>query len=166
VAKGVIGSVLGLGAIALAAPAWAAGTGKATVQMQVSADVISGCTVSAMPMAFVVIPPYVNANVDSTATIALRCAPNTAYTIDIDSGLYPQGINRRVFSSAANAYLTYDVFRDPPKSQVWGTGPAKNLTGNSGSTGQALHTVYGRLAERANMKAGSYQDTLTVTVSF
>jgi spore coat protein U-like protein len=152
--------------MALAAPAHAAGTGKATVQMQVSANVIAGCTVSAMPMAFVVIPPYVNANVDSTANILLRCAPNTPYTIDIDGGLYAQGINRRVFSAAANAYLTYDVFRDPPKSQVWGSGSAKNLTGNSGATGLMVHTVYGRLNEKANMKAGSYQDTLTVTVSF
>jgi spore coat protein U-like protein len=153
-----------VGAQALATPAYAA-SGRATNQMPVSVSPLSSCTVVATPMIFL-IPVPTNANVDSTSTITIACPRNTAFTVDIDTGLYPNGINRRVFNAAANAYINYDVYKDPPRSAVWGTGGARNVGGNSGATGTALLTVYGRVASVKTLKAGGYNDTLTVTVTF
>ena len=153
-----------VGACVLAAPAGAA-PGRATNQIRVSVNPISGCTVSAAPLAFF-IPVPTNLNVDSTSSITIKCAPNTAFTIDIDRGLYNNGINRRVFNAPNNAYINYDVYKDPPRSAVWGTGGAQNVPGNSGLTGIALLTVYGRVASVKTLKAGSYTDQLTVTISF
>jgi spore coat protein U-like protein len=126
---------------------------------------LSSCTLSAAPLIFM-IPVPTNANVDSTSAITIKCPPNTAFTIDIDTGLYPNGINRRVYNAVANAYINYDVYKDPPRSAVWGTGGARNVGGNSGPTGTALLTVYGRVASVKTLKAGGYNDTLTVTVTF
>lgn len=145
-----------------AAPAHA---GKTTYSMPVSASVINGCTISALPLVFMV-PVPTNLNVDSTSTLTVRCSPNIPFTIDIDTGLYANGINRRVRNASVNAFINYDVYRDPPRSQVWGTGQAKNVSGNSGPTGRVTVPVYGRLASSANLKAGAYTDTLTVTISF
>ena len=152
------------GASALAMPACAA-SGRATVQIRASVNVVGGCTVAATPLIFM-IPVPTNTNVDSTSTILVKCAPNTAFTVDIDTGLYPNGINRRVFNAAAKAYINYDVYKDPPRSAVWGTGGAKNVAGNSGVTGTSLMAVYGRVASVKTLKSGSYRDTLTVTVTF
>lgn len=152
------------GACALgAAPCHAAG--RATSQMPVSVSPISGCTVSAAPLIFL-IPVPTNTNVDSTTTITVKCPPLTPFTVDIDGGLHSQGINRRVYNATYNAYINYDVYRDPPRSAVWGTGGAKNLVGNSGLLGIALIPVYGRVASVKTLKAGGYNDTLTVTINF
>lgn len=152
------------GACALAASPCAAAK-RATNQFRVSVNPVSSCTVGATPLVFVV-PLPVNANFDSTALLSVKCPPNTAYVIDIDNGLNPQGVNRRVFNAVANDYLTYDVYKDPPRSQVWGKGNLKNVSGNSGLTGLFVYTVYGRLNAKSNMKAGGYRDTLTITVTF
>ena len=145
-----------------ASPAYA---GRATYTMPVQAQVINGCTVNALPLIFNV-PVPTNLNVDSSTTVTIACTPNIPFTLDIDNGLYANGINRRVFNAAANAYISYDVYKDPPRSQVWGTGGAKNVTGNSGATGIVVMPVYGRLASSARLKAGNYRDTLTVTINF
>ena len=151
-------------ACALAASPCAA-AGRATNQFQVSVSPVSNCTVSALPLSFF-IPVPTNVNVDSTSTITIKCPPQTAWTVDIDTGLYSNGINRRVFNAGYNAYINYDVYKDPPRSAVWGTGGTKNVGGNSGPTGGSLLTVYGRVASVKTLKTGSYLDTLTVTVTF
>lgn len=153
-----------VGAIALATPASAA-SGRATYQIRASVNPVGGCAVAATPLIFM-IPVPTNVNVDSTSTITIKCVPNTAFTVDIDRGLYPNGINRRVFNASANAYINYDVYKDPPRSAIWGTGGAKNVAGNSGPTGTSLLTVYGRVAAVKTLKAGGYNDTLTVTITF
>ena len=152
------------GACALAASPCAA-AGRATNQFRVSVSPINSCTVSATPLIFL-IPVPTNLNVDATSTIAIKCPPNIAFTIDIDTGLYSNGINRRVYNAGYNAYINYDVYKDPPRSAVWGTGGVKNVAGNSGPTGIALRTVYGRVASVKTLKSGSYRDTLTVTITF
>lgn len=139
--------------------------GRATYTMPVRAQVINGCTVNALPLIFL-IPVPTNANVDSTTSISIACTPNIPFTLDIDNGLYANGNNRRVFNAAANAYINYDIYKDPPRSNVWGTGQAKNFSGNSGATGRLTIPVYGRVASSKNLKAGSYRDTLTVTINF
>ena len=152
------------GACALAASPCVA-AGRATNQFRVSVNPISSCTISAAPLIFL-IPVPTNTNVDSTSTITIKCPPNTAYTVDIDKGLYNNGLNRRVYNAGYNAYINYDVYKDPPRSAVWGTGGTKNVGGNSGLTGIALLTVYGRVNSVKTLKSGSYRDTLTVTVTF
>lgn len=157
-------AIAGLAAAAMlaAAPAHA---GKATYTMPAQVTVISGCTVSATPLVFMVLVPT-NTNIDSTSSIAINCTPNMPFTIDIDTGLHNNGINRRVYNAANNAYINYDVYKDPPRSAVWGTGGTKNMALNSGSTGQLIIPVYGRLNSVKTLKAGGYTDTLTITVSF
>jgi spore coat protein U-like protein len=157
-------ATMAAGALALVASPCAA-AGRATSQMPVSVSPVSSCTLSAQPMVFF-IPVPTNGAVDSTSLITVQCPPLTAFTIDIDNGLYPNGINRRVYNATYNAYINYDIYKDPPRSQVWGTGAARNVPGNSGLTGIYLRTVYGRVTAVKSIKAGGYNDTLTVTVSF
>lgn len=151
------------GAVALSAAPCAAKT-TTTNQFKAAVTVVSGCTVSAAPLIFIV-PKPTNVNVDSTTTLTVKCTPLTTFTVDVDTGLWSNGINRRV-KSVAGDFLQYDVYKDPPRSQVWGTGPAKNYTASSGLTGLIVLPVYGRLNATSNMKAGAYSDQLTVTITY
>lgn len=148
------------GAVSTPAPA-----GQTTNTLPVVVRVFTGCSLVTRPLTF---DASVNtgANIDSTTTITVRCTPNTNFSVDIDKGLWANGINRRMFSSQANAYLTYDVYRDSPRTNVWGTGQLKNVTGNSGSGLPLDLLIYGRVTKPSTIKAGDYTDTLVVTLNF
>ncbi len=147
---------------AAAAPAFA---GEATNTLPVAVRVFTGCSLVTRPLTFDA-RVITGTTIDSTTTITVRCTPNTNFSVDIDKGLWANGINRRMFSSQANAYLTYDVYRDSPRTNVWGTGQLKNVVGNSGSGLPLEILIYGRVTKPNNIKAGDYTDTLLVTLNF
>ena len=127
---------------------------------------IAGCSLVTRPMMFVVPNLQVNSAVDTTTTLTIKCTPNTDFTIDLDKGLYANGIVRRMYSPAANAYVAYDVYRDAPRTSVWGTGQLKNVTGNSGTGAPLTLTLFGRIPAAGKIKAGDYSDRLVVTVTY
>lgn len=139
---------------------------QTTNTLEARVTVFTGCSVVTRPMTFVVSNLTVNAAVDTTTTLTIKCTPNTNFTVDIDKGLYPNGINRRMYSPAANAYVTYDVYRDVPRTNVWGTGQLKNVTGNSGTGAPVTLTLFGRIPASGKIKAGDYADRLVVTVTY
>ncbi len=162
-------STLAVAAVLVAAPSVVKAQiiGRATTTMPVSVQPLSGCEVSATPMVFVMLPPYTNQQVQSSATISVRCTPQTNFTIDIDNGLYPQGGGkRRMFNPSSGDYFTYDIYKDVPRTDRWGTGNPKNYSGNSGSSGVVDLTVYGLTESATKLTAGNYSDTLTITVTF
>lgn len=159
-----------LSAAALAATLLVAGTPAAARQttntLQARVTVFTGCSLVTRPMTFVVPNLTVNAAVDTTTTLTIKCTPNTNFTVDIDKGLYANGINRRMYSPASNSYVSYDVYRDSPRSKVWGTGQLKNVSGNSGNGAPLVITLFGRIPASGKIKAGDYADRLLVTVNF
>ena len=152
-------------ALAIGAAPCAASGGRATYQFRVSVKPVTSCTVSAIPLIFM-IPIPTNSNVDSTSQITVKCPPNTPFTVAMDYGIHANGINRRVFNSSRNAYLKYDVYKDVLRSSFWGTGGNKELSSNSGLLGTVLIPVYGRVVSASSIAAGGYTDQITITVSF
>jgi spore coat protein U-like protein len=122
--------------------------------------------VTATPLVFDA-PLPTKAKIDSSATITIACPPNTPFVIDIDDGQHGKGnAKRRVKHAYFEDFLDYDIYKDPPKSQVWGKGKIKQLAGNSGPRGTAIYTVYGRLHATTSMRSGGYFDTLVIQVDF
>jgi len=155
--------VLLLPAAALSVPAAAA---TDTEAMPVSAEVITGCTITASPMSFGSLMG-VTGNARTTATIGLRCTPNTAYGVELDYGLNKQGQNRRMFNPVGSRYLRYRVFADAAYSQQWDDRPRRQVSGNTGASGIVTLTAYGEIPSVTNLSAsGTYSDTVVVTVEF
>ncbi|QDM41067.1 spore coat U domain-containing protein [Altererythrobacter sp. TH136] len=158
-------AIAGAGAAAVLASGTPALAGTTTNTLPVRVQVTVGCTLQTRPLMFDA-TTISNQNIDSTTTITVRCTPNTDFTVEIDKGLYANGINRRMFSTEANGYVTYDVYRDSPRNNVWGTGQTKNVTANSGSGLPLEITLFGRITKPGTIKAGDYKDTLLVTLNF
>lgn len=60
--------------------------------------------------------------------------------------------------------LGYQLYTDASRTKVWGsTGGTDTLAGTGDGPAQSI-PVYGRL-ESANVKAGSYTDTITATIT-
>lgn len=96
--------------------------------------------------------------------IELTCNSSLAYSVSLDNGANPQAGQRRV-SRGGLDFVSYELYQDAARSVRWGDGPeARALTGTGAV--QPL-TVYGRvLAGQATPAAGSYVDTVRMTISW
>lgn len=157
------GTVAALGAGSVPALA-----GQTTSTLPASVRVYTGCSLVTRPLTFDA-SQIVSNQIDSTATITVRCTPNTDFSIDIDKGLNANGnsANRQMRNVITGALLAYDVYRDSPRSNVWGTAALKTgVTGNSGTGAPIDIVLYGRVKSTGKIAAGDYKDTLTVTLNF
>ena len=105
------------------------------------------------------------ATLDTTAIVIVKCGANTAFTVAMDNGQnYASG--RRVYNNGWNQYLSYEVYSDAARTQIWGNTTGRTVAGNTGLTGQATLTAYGRIVSPVIVFPGAYSDLITVTVNF
>ena len=138
--------------------------GEAKPRFRVRVRVDEVCEVSATDMDFGAVG-NLNANVDSTATITVRCTNGTPYKIRIDGGqagrLNPA---RREMRNGGNV-ITYGIYRDAARTQGWGR--RNNNDVDATGTGYVqTYTAYGRVPAQATPPPGTYTDTLVVTVRY
>jgi len=155
---------LGIAALAAvaAAPAMAATT---TNTMPVSVNVINSCTVAATPMSFGSPTAIGGANVNSSSTITLVCTNGALYDVALDNGLHVSGASQRNMHSAGGVAIPYNVYSDAARTAAWNS--TSTQSGTMGLTGTTTLTAYGQIPASASpVVAGSYTDTITVTVTF
>ena len=130
------------------------------------------CSVSTQGAAFGSYAPRSPAPTDSTGNIAVSCSGAVGqavnYRILLDSGAGGSFFPRRMSGPSA---LTYNLYTDATRSTVWGDGNAGTSTVAdayvlTSVTVTRNHVVYGRLFAGQNVNAGSYADSVMVTVNF
>ncbi len=161
-------------AMILALTATAAFAGTATGNMNVSATVVADCVVNSVGnMAFgnnLGIPFTINGvNATATSVINYTCT-NTGVNPVIRLG---QGANPAAGSTDAaplrrmtdgSHFISYALYQDLAHSTAWNNTAG---TGVAGTADGAAHnvTAYG-VATAANVPAGTYTDTVLVSVDF
>lgn len=148
----------------VSAPAFAAAD---TDTLQITANVVNNCVVTASPMAFGTLANLGTANIDTSATVSLACTPDAAYDVSMDLGLNASGSQRRLVNGADAAQLIpYGLYTDANRTNAWGNAVGSTVAGTA-VNGTATLTAYGRIpSTAAAVTAGSYSDTVTVTVTF
>jgi spore coat protein U-like protein len=145
-----------------AAGAARAGTGQ-------NCNLVLCVTINAGDLAFGNYAPLSAQVTDSTSTITIQARliigllPTAiSYTIGLGTGAGT--IAQRKMTSGTNG-LNYNLYTDATYGTVWG---ASNVSGSTSSlTGNASHTVYGRIpASQVTVVPGTYADTIVVTVTF
>ncbi len=159
---------IALAALPLLLLAQPAAAGSTTGQMPVSAQVLENCSVASTPMAFGSITDVGAANVDTTATITLRCTANATFVVLLDDGVNANAGQRRMANVTTNEFLPYEIYKDETRSDRWGKTPGSDtVSGSADLLGSASITAYGRIAKGVSkVSAGSYTDTVTITVNF
>lgn len=151
-------------------PAWpAACTGGASTgfPFNASATVASRCTLSsATDLDFGNVPGAVSSDRDQNSTVTFTCTGRTAWNVGLDNGLHASGPVRRMRRGTSADYVRYELYRDAPRNLRWGTtAGADTASGTGTGTAQSV-TVYGRVPAGQVVPAGSYADTITVTVTY
>lgn len=130
------------------------------------------CAVSASGMSFGNYDPISGAHADTTGTVRVACTLTVAltgsYTVSLSAG-NSGSYSARHLRNGSNT-LSYNLFTTSARSIVWGDG-----TGGSSSVTQNFLallfventlTIYGRIPGGQNVPAGTYNDTITVTVTY
>jgi spore coat protein U-like protein len=137
-----------------------------TTTFTVSATVTNNCTVSATNHAFGAYTPSGALPTDGTSTVTVNCTLGAGYNVGLDSGTGSGAtVTTRKMTSGAST-LNYSLYQDALRSTVWGDTVGTNTVAGTGTGLDVGHTVYGRIPISQNVAAGSYSDTITVTVTF
>lgn len=132
---------------------------------------LTTCTVSVTGIGFGSYASPGVANSDSTGTVSVTCngiGVLVSYTITLGTGSGSYA-NRKLLSGIN--FLSYNMYTDPTRLQIWGDGSAGTSTVSNSYT-LALssvitpYTVYGRVPGGQNPPAGTYNDTVIVTVTY
>jgi spore coat protein U-like protein len=129
-----------------------------------TATVLSNCVVSASGVNFGS-AGIIAANVDATGSTTVQCTNSTPYTVALDGGTSgATDPTQRKMSKGAEK-ITYGLYQDSARSQGWGNTTGQTVGGTGTGSSQAL-TVYGRVASQTTPSAGSYSDSVVVTVTY
>lgn len=153
--------------VASAAVVGASSAQAGTANLSVTADVAATCSVDAATMAFGTYDTLSGSAKASPATaINFTCSNGTTYSVSLDNGQNYDDTNatRRLQHSAngtsAADYLSYNIYEDAGFTTAF-DGVAAAATGASQSV-----TIYGLIdAGQTASKAGSYDDTVVITVT-
>lgn len=105
-----------------------------------------------------------SANVDSTSTIYVTCTTGASYDIGLNGG-GSGDIAARVMTLGAED-VGYQLYQDTTRTTVWGNTVDTDTVASTGTGTEQQFTVYGRVPPQATPTAGTYTDTVLVTVTY
>ena len=119
------------------------------------------CHISPQEVDFGSYDPIGGPAVDGVGAVNVTCDTPADFTVTLSAG---SGTFAERRMSAGAAQLRYNLYTNASRTIVWSDGIAGSGVSSSGSNVNL--TIYGRIAAGQNVPAGSYVDTLTVTVTY
>ncbi|WP_342051193.1 MULTISPECIES: Csu type fimbrial protein [unclassified Cupriavidus] len=106
---------------------------------------------------------------DANGSLSVRCTLNAPYSIALNAGTGAGATvaARRMTRSGGTQTVGYQLFRNAARTEPWGDGTNGTLTVSGTGTGTAQTVnLYGRVPAQTTPQAGTYQDTVTVTITY
>ena len=156
-----------MGFIALAVLGEAALAATATTTFEVTATVEDTCSISATNIAFGAYDPDAG-HLNGTTTLTVTCTENTTYDIGLDTGSNGASATTtsRAMDDGLSNYLDYELYQDSGRTTVWGDTVGTDTVSQTSTGGDESHTVYGQIPGSQFVPAGSYSDTINVTITY
>jgi spore coat protein U-like protein len=98
---------------------------------------------------------------DSSTTFQFTCSNNAPKVVDLSPGGGTFATRQMSFGAEK---LDYNLFTTAARTQIWGDGTPPSVT--MSFRRDTLVTIYGRIPTGQFPAAGTYTDTITVTVNF
>lgn len=149
------------------------GASNLSLGFDVYTTVNGTCTVSTTTnLAFGAYDPIVaNASTprNGTGVVSVNCTSYLPYTVTLDQGQHPAAGSSdttplRQMVSGANV-LGYTLYQDPARTIIFGNTPGTGVANIGNGAAQSVN-VRGRIPAGQQKPAGSYADTVVVTVTF
>ena len=137
-------------------------TSTFTVQMTVT----SSCVINSASTLNFGSQGVLTGNVDNTSTLQVQCTNTTPYNIGLDAGTGSGATVAARKMTSGGATVTYSLYSDSGRTTVWGNTVGTNTVAGTGNGASQSYTVYGRVPAQTTPAAGTYTDTVTVTVTY
>ena len=155
--------------VAVAALAAASTAHAATVSDNFTAKIVitNDCVINSVTDLDFGSSGLLNSAVEASATIDLRCTENASYNIGLDAGTTSGGtITTRKMTDGNGNTVDYQMFQDSARTVNWGNTVGTDTKSATGTGTDQTHTIYGRVPAQSTPPAGTYTDTVTVTVTY
>ncbi len=138
----------------------ATSTFSATITIQASCQVVSSNSLNFGTQG------VLSANADATATFTVQCTNTTPYNVGLNGGTTSGGTTTtRLMANGANT-VAYKMFSDSAHTTNWGNTVGTDTVAGTGSGAQQTLTIYGRVPAQTTPAPATYNDTVTVTVTY
>ena len=140
------------------------GTVLGSTAVPISSMVAAICTISAGTLGF---GSYSGATLDAAAAVGVNCSNGAPYYVALGGGNNQSGSLRRMAGPVGNL-LSYQLYSDSARLTPWGDGSAQlgARRGGTGSGAAQSLSVYGRIPAAQSPAAGSYSDSVVVTIEY
>lgn len=105
-------------------------------------------------------------SVSSQTTLSITCPSGTPWQVGLNNGQNFSGTTRRMRHATTNAWISYGLFQNTARTTAWGNTLGNNTLGGTGTGTTQTLTIYGQAPAQAVSASGSYQDTVTVTLTY
>lgn len=122
----------------------------------------ASCTISSSGVNFGAYDPIDVADTRSTGSIRMACDAPVNANIALSGG-GGSTVDRAM--SNGSTRLVYNLYADPQRTTIWGDGAGGSQTVPADGT-SVDRPVYGSIMARQRVPAGSYADTITLTVTY
>ena len=136
----------------------------ATATLTLEATVVDSCGLNGSALGFGSYTSGQAENLDASGNITFTSCPAGTLTFELDGG-QSGNASARSLSNGSGGSLGYQLYTDSARSDMWGSGGDANsmllVVPGSGSI-----SVYGRIPGGQTTAAGSYTDTVNITLTF
>jgi spore coat protein U-like protein len=136
----------------------------ATANLSVQITITAGCILQNVGNIDFGSHALLSSNIDATGSFEVLCTTGVPYTVSLDGGGGGSIGARRM--ETGGQQIGYQLYSNPGRSQVWGeTLNVDRVAGTGSGAAQAL-TIYGRVPPQTTPLAGTYIDTVTITLNY
>ena len=130
---------------------------------------LQSCTIgTVVPVAFGTYNVFATTALTVNGSISVSCVGNGGATVQLDKGQHSSSfVSRAMQQTGGTDLLNYNLYTGAATTIVWGDGTGGTTTQTvSGHNPSALLTVFGKVGAGQDVPAGSYTDTVVITVNF
>ena len=153
--------------------------GLAVLLLLPTLAVAADCSASATGVSFGIYDAAATLPDDSTGSLTVSCTytgggvRDVSYVVTLFSANSSSPATRWLATGSSRLY--YNLYRNAARTEIWGdgtggsyvvSGSVKPGPGVGNETRTTTYTVYGRVPERQDADAGSYADTVVITLTF
>lgn len=159
-------TALGIAAASLSGGAALADTETANLNIQ--AVVVNACSVTDAALNFGTIDPAAGTITPGTTNINVTCNLGTSFAVGLDDGANVSSGARRLRRGSSTEYLDYELYKDVSISGRFGDAVTSERVSALTGLGIAPNViaVYGHIPSGQAASAGTYSDTVQITVYY
>ena len=132
-------------------------------------EALAVCSISTTGVNFGNYDPSAASPNDSTGSVTYRCNQKNAITISLNSGTWGN-IAQRKMRSVSGDELLYNLYKDPARTVVWGNAGSQLYSDpdplGRGAGDAVTVSIYARILPLQDVGAGTYSDSITVTINW